>query len=101
MCVTYWLPNYAIDNLALSSRLLSLVKTPFWVNSTLENGRVEVTTNNTRITGIRLSHIFEIPSIPNEKPSIPIEKLGFSYLEFEILGISSKIPSILETWNFD
>ena len=68
--------------------------------------------------GIRLSHIFEIPSISNEKPSISIiipnilienlgirskywvfqfrnfEILGFSRLEFEILGIS-------KTWNFD
>ena len=101
MCVTYWLPNYAIANLALSSKLLSLVKTHFWVNSTVENGRVGVTANNTRITGIRLWHIFEIPSISNEKASISIEKLGFSQLEFETLGISSKIPSILETRNFD
>ena len=68
--------------------------------------------------GIRLSHIFEIPSISNEKPSISIkipsisiknlgfrskyqvfrirnfEILGFSHLEFEILDISSEIPSI-------
>ena len=67
---------------------------------------------------MRLSHIFEIPSISNEKPSISIklpsilfkillylvfrirnfEILGFSHLEFEILG--AKIPSILKTWNF-
>ena len=67
---------------------------------------------------IRLSHIFEISSISNEKPSISremasistknlgfqskcevfrirnFEILGFSHLEFEILGISSEIPSI-------
>ena len=53
---------------------------------------------------MRLSHIFKIPSISNEKPSISIEILGisnqkfrntrFSHLEFEILGISSEIPSI-------
>ena len=29
------------------------------------------------------------------------EILGFSHLEFEILGISSEIPSISKTWNFD
>ena len=68
--------------------------------------------------GIRLSHIFGLPSISSEKPSISIEMpsisienlgfrskywvfrfrnfeiLGFSHLEFEILGISSEIPSI-------
>ena len=60
--------------------------------------------------GIRLSHICEITSISNEKPSISIkipsiskyqvfrirnfEILGFPYLEFEILGISSKIATI-------
>ena len=48
-----------------------------------------------------MSHIFEIPSISNEKagisieiPSISIEILGFSHLEFEILGILCEIPSI-------
>ena len=65
--------------------------------------------------GIRLSHIFEIPSISNEKPSISIEIaiisiknlrfrskyqvfrirnfeiLGFSHLEFEILPNLSEI----------
>ena len=65
--------------------------------------------------GIRLSHIFEIPSISNEKPSISIEIaiisiknlrfrskyqvfrirnfeiLGFSHLEFEILRNLSEI----------
>ena len=70
------------------------------------------------ICGIRLSHIFEIPSISNEKLSISIEILsisiknlefrskyqvfrirnveilGFSHFEFEILGISSEIPGI-------
>ena len=29
------------------------------------------------------------------------EILGFSHLKFEILGISSEIPSISKTWNFD
>ena len=67
---------------------------------------------------IQLSHIFEIPSISNEKPSISIkipsilienlefqlkyqvfpvrkfEILDFSHPEFEIRGIS-------KTWNFD
>ena len=43
---------------------------------------------------IRLSHIFKIPRITNEKPRISIEilgisnRLGFSHLEFEILGTS-------------
>ena len=70
------------------------------------------------IYGIRLSHIFEIPSTSNKKRSISIEipsisiknlgfrskysvfrirnfeKLSFSHFEFEILGISSEIPSI-------
>ena len=32
---------------------------------------------------------------------VDFEILGFSHLEFEILGISSKIPSISKTWNFD
>ena len=65
-----------------------------------------------------MSHIFEIPSISNEKPSVSIEIpsiwienlgfrskyevfrfrnfeiLGFSHLEFEILGISSEILSV-------
>ena len=72
--------------------------------------------------GIRLSHIFEIASISNKKPSISIkipcilignlefrskydlfqirnfEILGFSHLEFETLSISSEIPSISKTW---
>ena len=68
-----------------------------------------------------ISCIFEIPSISNEKPSISIEipsisieNLGFrsfrirnfkiigsSHLKFEILGISSEIPSMSKTWNFD
>ena len=80
---------------------------------------------NLKKYGIRLSHIFEITTISNEKPSISIEIpsisiknlgfrskyqvfrirnfeiLGFSHLEFEILGISSEIPSISKTWNFD
>ena len=29
------------------------------------------------------------------------ETLGFSYLEFEVLGTSSEMLRILETWNFD
>ena len=29
------------------------------------------------------------------------EILGFPHLEFEILRISSEIPSISKTWNFD
>ena len=33
-------------------------------------------------------------SISIEIPSISIKSLGFSHLEFEILGISSEIPSI-------
>ena len=58
--------------------------------------------------GIRLPHIFEIPSTSNVKPSISIEKLGFRsknllfqikhfkmlgvlHTEFETLGISSEI----------
>ena len=34
--------------------------------------------------GMRLSHIFEIPSISNEKPSIPIEipSILIEHLEF-------------------
>ena len=75
--------------------------------------------------GIRMSHIFEIPSISNKKPSISIEIpsvsienlsfrmkyqvfrfrnfqiLGFPHPEFEILDISSEILSISKTWNFD
>ena len=43
---------------------------------------------------MRLSHILEIPSIS-------IKILGISNQKFEILGISSEIPSILETCNFD
>ena len=66
--------------------------------------------------GIKLSHIFETPGISNENlvfqskyvvfPSITLdfdrntgirirnfEILGFSHLEFEILVISSEIPS--------
>ena len=61
--------------------------------------------------GIRLSHIFEISSISNEKSSISIEILkvfrirnfeilGFSHFEFEILRTSSEIPCISKTWNF-
>ena len=74
---------------------------------------------------IGLSHIFEIPSISNEKhsisfeiPSISIENLAFrskyyvfgikyfeilsfSHLVFEIQGISSKLPGISKkVWNF-
>ena len=73
---------------------------------------------------IRFSHIFEIPSISNEKSSISngktsiligtlgfwsknlvfqikiFEILGFPQTAFEILGISSKIPSISKkVWN--
>ena len=71
-----------------------------------------------------MSNKLEFPSISNVKPSISIEipcisieNLGFlgtryfesenlkilrfSHLNFEILGISSKIPSISKTWNFD
>ena len=40
--------------------------------------------------GIRLSHIFEIPSISNEKPSISIEKPSIS---IEILSISKKVQN--------
>ena len=29
------------------------------------------------------------------------EILGFSHLEFEILGISTETPSISKTWNFE
>ena len=29
------------------------------------------------------------------------EILGFSHLDFEILGTLSKMPSILETWSLD
>ena len=65
-----------------------------------------------------MPHTFEKPSISNEKPSISIENLafrskylvfqirnfeilGFSHLEFQILGISIEIASISKTWNFD
>ena len=50
------------------------------------------------------------PSISIEIPSISVknlgfrpesETLGFSKLELEILGFSSRIPGILKTWNFD
>ena len=51
--------------------------------------------------GIRLSHIFKIPSILIEKPSISnekqylshIEMRGFFRSEFQKQFISSKIPS--------
>ena len=56
-------------------------------------------------------HIFEKPSVSNEKPSISIEIssiwirnfeiLGFSHLEFDIVSVSIEIPSISKTWNFD
>ena len=61
-----------------------------------------------KLYGIRLSHIFEIPSTSNEKPGISIkmyfdqkpwisiEILGFSHLEFDILGISSEIACVLK-----
>ena len=72
----------------------------------------------TEFYGTQLSHIFEIPSISNKKPSISIEirsisiknlgfrskylvfrirnieRLGYSHLEFEIPGISSEVPGI-------
>ena len=60
--------------------------------------------------GMWLSHIFKIPNISNEKPSISIKipsssienlRLGFSPLEFEILGISSEIPNISRAWNLE
>ena len=69
--------------------------------------------------GIRLSHTFEIPGISNKKTQYfnrntlefrskqqvfrigNFEILGFSHLEFEILGIPRKIPGISKTWNFD
>ena len=67
--------------------------------------------------GIELSHIFKIPSISNEKPSILIgnirfwskkaifqikkfEILGFLHVEFETLCISSEIQG-KKNWNFD
>ena len=78
----------------------------------------------TEFYGTRLSHIFEIPSISNKKPSIlieipsisiknlgfrskylvfrirNIERLGCSHLEFEIPGISSEVPGISKkVWN--
>ena len=73
---------------------------------------------NDHMYGIRLSHIFEIPSISNEKSSTSNEKpsicignlvfrsknpvfqiknfeiLGFLHIEFEILGNSTEIPNI-------
>ena len=39
--------------------------------------------------GIRFSHIFEIPSIPNEKPSISMENLVF-WISIEEPGISNQ-----------
>ena len=46
------------------------------------------------IYGIRLSHIFEIPSISNEKPSILIKILKYfdqePWISIEILGIFNK-----------
>ena len=75
--------------------------------------------------GIRLSHIFEIPSISNGKLSISNEKpslwignirfrskkaifqikkfeiLGFLRIEIEMLGISSEVLGMSKTWNFD
>ena len=72
---------------------------------------------------IRLSHIFKIPSVSNEKfsilieiPSISIESFGFwntTFFESEILKyqvsytlnlkyyISSEILGVSKTWNFD
>ena len=60
--------------------------------------------------GMRLSHIFEIPSISNKKPSFRLEIsdfdrttryfksrffeiLGFFHIGFELFGISSEILS--------
>ena len=65
-----------------------------------------------------MSQSFEIPSIANEKHRISMENLrfrsknsvfqiksfemlGFLNIEFEILGISSEIPSIWKTWCFN
>ena len=86
---------------------------------------VRLTENLRRCLWNTMSHISETPSISNVKPSLSIkipstlienlgfrskylvfriknfEILGFSHLEFEILGISSEIPSISKTWNFD
>ena len=46
------------------------------------------------IYGIRLSHIFEIPSISNEKPSILIKILKYfdqePWIPIKILGIFNK-----------
>ena len=41
------------------------------------------------------------PNILIEIPSISIinQIIGFSHLDFEILGISNEIPSISKTWN--
>ena len=84
-----------------------------------------VNNNKAFICGTRLSHIFETPnisygkfSISNEKSIILIKNFGFrsrklafqfkkfkiwgfSLIESEILGISSKIPSISKTWDSD
>ena len=54
-------------------------------------------------------HSIGIPSISFENVEIPgislriwnFEILGFLHLELEILSISSEIPNILKTWNFD
>ena len=43
------------------------------------------------IYGIRLSHIFEIPSNSNEKPSISIDIPSIS---IEVPSISIEVPSI-------
>ena len=51
--------------------------------------------------GIRLSHIFEIPSISNEKPSISIKILYFDqkpWISIEILGTSNQ--KFRNTWFF-
>ena len=79
---------------------------------------IKVKIQLTNIYGIQLSHIFELRSISNKKPSVSIETSrvliknlgfrskyqvfqirnfeipGFSQLEYEILSISSEISSI-------
>ena len=41
-----WLPNSVIVDLVLSSKSLSHLKTADWINSSYENGRVDVVINN-------------------------------------------------------
>ena len=68
--------------------------------------------------GRLMSNVFQKPNISNKKPSIlianpgfdkktpvfqikKIEILGFSHIEFEIIGILSEMASIQKNWYFN